>query len=192
VEETNKRRQIRNLLIVFLGGIVFALFLAALTLYHYSPSGRYSVNKILLAPDVLFQGVDKGAQPKKGKKDLLVVEQMEFSSYDSSSKTWKKTPISRDLYAKFYEMISKEISLAEVPQETIDLFNYYPSSLTLNVNINNPSDPKPKTKIFQQVNFVKKGDYFRIALLEQNTETRWAYFYYPQIDQKVLSLFTNL
>lgn len=181
----SKKKQIRNLLIVFLGGIGFAVLFALMGLYHYSPSGKYYAKNTLLAPEVLSQIAIKDSSSKT----RFIYNKIEFSYYEPSEKIVKKISVPEERYKQFYDMVANEESLSNVSDEISSFFNYFPSSLTLTLRPENqPNDPE---KIYQQVNFVNHGDFFRIVLNDQNAGTNWVYFYHPNIYQKVLSLFNS-
>jgi hypothetical protein len=191
VYNISKEKQIRNLLLVFGGGIAFAFLFAAFMLYHYSPTGKYYVKNTVLAPDVLDKLAFKDTSTKTGASSRYVFDQMEFSYYDTSKKQWIKLTVSKENYAQLYHMISDEGSLMEVPEDVVSLFNYYPASLVTTVRSENKTSQESSIKTFQEVYFANKSDYFRIALQEQGVGMHWVYFYHPGIYQKVINLFVQ-
>lgn len=133
--------------------------------------------------------VNEGSKKKKTAA-LFVLDDIEFSYYDSQIKEWKHYPIDVEKYAKFYWMVASDKSL-EMPDEIKNEFT--PANLaTLNLNIHDELKISLQTrKVFSRIEFIKEGNYYRINLREQNSIDAWAYFYHPGIYREVIELFLS-
>lgn len=174
-------KQIRNLLVILSGGAACAILLTLFLLYNYSPEGHYLIKNALLSPDVIAQiSLDK----KKGKQEA-VFDKIEYSYQDIETKKRTAVPIDKATYAKFYNMISNDKSLLDIPADIAAAFNQMPvSSLTIH-------DNAQQIQIFQEVQFLYKGDYYRLQLRE-SAASNWIYFYHPHIYEDAFNLFTGL
>lgn len=184
------KRQVRNLLSVLSFSILSAFLIAGLLLYAYGPSGRYLVKQALLSPDLMTSLNFNDSNHKTGGMSRFVFDGIELSLYDSQTKKMQNKPISLDGYKKFYELVANEKSLKSPPEEVESSFRKMPiASLLINIRTDSHAAWQDETKIFQEINFLVEGDYFRIELREeQNSGGNWAYYYYPGIYQKALNL----
>jgi len=162
-------------------------------LHYYGPSGRYAASNVLLSP-ALIQGLSyQDVNPKTGKLALFVFDGIDFSYYDSSQKRWLSVPVSKETYEKFYDFVSKEQSLENA---TIEVQNFFykdnPSKLTIKTKVDSSDEKQISSKIFQESNFVKEGDFYRVMLREQTgSPGSWVYFYHPGIGQEAMQLFLS-
>lgn len=186
------KRQIRNLLIVISSGVLGAFALVGWMLYYYGPSGRYDVSSTLLAPEYVEHLSFVDSNTKTGVKSRFTFEDVLFSYYDPAKKEWKKISVDADSYKRFYKLIASEKSLENVPPEIISLFNQqYISTLVLKIQTESKAAWQQMSKVFQEVQFANQGDYFRVELRGLNLTDKWAYFYYPKIDQEAINIFTK-
>lgn len=185
-ERRDIRRQIRNLLFVFGGGILTAFLVAAFFIAKYGPSGNYLLYDALLAPDILNKLSYNDINPKTGKFEHFIFDKVEFSYFD---KTWKTVPVDLQKYATFYKNLAKQESILNPGVEIIGLFTLNSSKLSLIVKSDNAKNPL--TKVFQEVQFANDENHFRILLHEQSVGQNWVYFYLPGIGKEAFSLFVR-
>jgi len=82
-------------------------------------------------------------------------------------------------------VISGDSSVMEVSDEIQGLFHLKtPATLALVVR----SETGDGAKAFQEVQFVNRGNYYRVLLREESKKQNWAYFYHPDIFNQVLQV----
>lgn len=191
IDKEDTRRQIRNLLLVISSGIFAAFLIAAFFITKYGPSGRYEIATALLSPELLHELNYNDSNLKTGGFDRFVFDRIEFSYISSKDKKWHKTTISEAEYAQFYDKIKYDSSVN--PQEEIagDFMREPIGKLTFIVRTESPAAWQAEEKTFQEVQFAKNENYFRVDLHEQNPGEHWAYFYHPGIVKEAFNLFAH-
>lgn len=182
----SKRQQIRNLLVVFGGGILCAFLIIGTVLFYYGPTGEYILKNILLAPDITKQLTFTSKDSKTGQVQRFSFDRIEFSFYNAAKKMKQNVKIDPRLYQEFYKMIENDKSLLDVPNQIETLFDKSAAMLTLYVHAEGSSEKK----VFQQVHFSNNGDYYRIQLQDENAP-KWIYYQHPHIYQNSINLFTS-
>lgn len=173
------RKQIRNLLFVLFAGVAFALMAILFALYNYNPVGNYYVKNSLISPEVISTLSRMGEKDRQSK---LFFEKIEYAHQDFESKKWTTMPLDPATYSRFYQTISDDKSMDQVPDEVKASFNELPLS-TLTITLDGAE------KILQEVQFLYKGDFYRIQIRESKNQAEWIYFYHPHIYNKAYSLF---
>lgn len=184
-EEGDKaaKRQIRNILLVMGSAIAFGL----LTLFLFVASGRennrYSLQEVLLSPEVIPQL----AYRELGQGPPFVFDQVEFKYFHPQRQQWVTVEVSEELYRRFYERIREDVSLRELDKETTALFEAkHPARLTLWVKSSNGKSTE--RQVFQEIGFAEKGDLYRVEL-HGLPMGQWIYFKHPQIAKEAFDLF---
>lgn len=189
---SEQRKELWRMLFVILSGVIAAFLVAAFFVLNYGPSGSYTLNSVLLEPNILSQLNYNDYNPKTGGKDRFIFDSIEFEYYDKDSKQWQKKSIDKDHYEKFYGRVSGQNSIIEPSLDIEHLFILEkPSSLFLNVHTESSSAWQKITKVFQEVQFAAEGNYFRVELHEQEKGVNWVYFYHPKISQEAIAIFTQ-
>lgn len=189
-EKKSIHTQVRNLLMVFGGGVLAAFLIAAFFVFKYGPTGSYVLDDALLAPSLLNQLNYNDTNSKTGGFDRFIFDRIEFTYFDDKQKTWKTVPVDEKQYSDFYKKISTLNSIIDPAQELEALFSKGPiSKLTLIVKTESSQSWQALTKIFQEVQFASDGAHFRVLLHEQNVGEHWTYFYQPNIFYEASSLF---
>lgn len=190
--DLSTKKRISSFLLLIGGSIVSALLIALGMIYYYGPSGLYEAKKITLSPDFFSQLKFYDTSPKTGGPSAFVFDALQFSYYDQETHSWKNVVVSHDQYQKFYDLISEDVSLGDVTPEIVKQFStsYY-VSLSMSVRIDTNLDKEASTKTIQEVNFVDKGEYYRIELRSEHSNQNWVYFYHPSIYTKVMKIFTG-
>lgn len=192
IEKEDTRRQIRNLLTVIGSGIFAAFLITAFFIWNYGPSGRYEILTTLLAPHLLHELDYNDTNPKTGGFDRFIFDRIIFSYISPNDKSWRKTTVSESEYAQFYEMIKNDKSVLNPPDEvTADFMREPIAELAFIVKTESPAAWQAVEKTFQEVQFAKNDNYFRIELHEQNPGEHWAYFYHPGIVKEAFRLFAH-
>lgn len=191
IQDSSKVQQIRTLLFVFGSGIVVAFALAFFMLHYYNPSGSYEAKNALVDPAALADMRFSEPLVRGGDNTPYVFQEFEFTYYDYAAKQWKRLPIQLKDYAEFYALVAKDQSLASVPDDVKSSFNLdHPASLALKIRRENAS--QGGSRDFIKVDFVERGNHFRIQLREQGDDGEgWAYFYHPDVYKQILQLFTH-
>lgn len=185
------RKQIRNLLFILFSGIACAILLTMFMLYNYGPAGHYVLGNTLLSPEVINQMTQEDANDKKSVHKQTFMDHLEFSHQDIDSKKMMTYPIDEQTYAKFYQMVIHDKSLDEIPTSLSASFNQMPSStLTIRIQKRKVLESSNEKQIFQEVQFLYKGDYYRLQLRD-TSGSQWVYFYHPHIYEDVFILFTG-
>lgn len=184
------KQQIRNFLIVILSGFAAAFLISGLLLYYYSPSGQYIAKNALVDPEVAENLAFNDFDPKTGALARYVFDGFIFSYYDQSSKTMKQKKIGVNLYTDFYNSISSDTSILEVPPDVTLLFNQEGfAKLIVQVRTESHEAWIDNTKPFQQIQLMA-NDYYRIELREDNPKGKWIYFFHPGIYAATMKLLT--
>lgn len=188
--EAKISKQIANLLFVLSLGVFFAGSFAALLLYYYSPSGTYTLSNVLLSPEMMgnLSYVDKN--PATGKMIPYVFEESLYVFWDPERNQWKKHTVAAKKYAQFYKKLEGEKSVLVTPEISSHFFRDHPSRLVLYTK---PADANPQLSPlqFQEVQFSANTPYYRVEIHEQNSETKWTYFYHPGIYEEAHDLLTK-
>lgn len=181
---TSKKQQIRNLLLVVFSGIFLAASFSLLLLYKYNPSDHYEISNILLAPDMMEGLKFNDTNPKTGGQSRYVFDRIEFEN--------KK--ISQDQYQIFYQMIAANKSLDEVSEEVKNFFNRgRPAKLKIWMKTESNASWQYSEKVFQELEFARQGDYYRVSLRETGNGNayNYAYFFTLGIYKQVQELFAQ-
>lgn len=143
----------------------------------------------MLSPEVISQ-MSRDANKTAGYPARVFLNKIEFSYQDAETKKRSVHSIDGKIYSKFYSLISGDKSITDIPINLASSFNEMPaSSLVITIQDMNKNNPN-KVDLFQEVQFLYKGDYYRVELRE-SSGANWIYFYHPQIYDKVLHLFTS-
>lgn len=167
------KTQIFSLFLVIASAVFVAFAVAAIMINRYESSKTYLLKNVLLSP--------------KSIEALDGFNLYDYSTRDSTAKTWKQFKISNETYNEFYSLIEGDTSLELVPDDVLDFFSLTsPATLTLFLHT--------KANEFEQkVQFAKDSDYYRVELHMETTggHPHWSYFYHPSIDKDTESLFTR-
>lgn len=188
--EPTSKSDIRNLLGVIFSALAAAFLITGFFLYYYSPSGKYLIQNALIDPQLVDKLVFNDNNPKTGAFDRYVYDDMLFSYYDSDKKTWQKAKVSPDQYRAFYKIVQNDLSILEVPNDVLMLFNQENiAKLIIQVRTESHAAWQDNTKPFQQIHILPTGDYYRVELREQNSKNQWVYFRHPHVYQDVIGIF---
>lgn len=181
---SSKSEQIRRLLLVFGSGIALAIVLSLGMLYYYNPSGVYLAKNVLVSPEsALSMRFSEGSE-HRGASNRSVLSDIVFSFYDLSKHQINQRSIDLEQYRAFYQLVENDRSIEMPSDEIRGLFNQGSvASIVMSVRgENEKSYSTPfSSRVFQTVDLLEKGDYYRVQLRVQNTFDNWAYFYHPGI-----------
>lgn len=173
---TTPATQIRNLIMVIGAGMMAALMLAYFLVNQYGPTGQYIAGNIVLQPSlvskVTFQDKDS----------RYSFDRIEWMHFDNAENRWTSSKIDDDTYGKIYQLIKNDKSIIKVTPETQNLFyTSTPSIVTIVVHNEN----RENTKVFQEIQFVEHGDFFRVLLKDDNPTQNWIYFFHPKVSEQI-------
>jgi hypothetical protein len=178
------KKQIRNLIMILSAAVVCAALLTMGMLYTYGPEAHYYIKNALLSPDVIAK---ISLNEKNGKTSHKpTIDKIEFSYQDPETKKRINIPLDSKTYNRFYSTIEGDKNISEVPDPISAAFNQLPAAAL----ILNFQDSEKTLQVFQEVQFLFKGDYYRLQLREASG-TRWIYFYHPHIYDDAFRLFTS-
>jgi hypothetical protein len=187
--EKRRNRDIQNILTVLGSAVICAGLLALVFLYYYGPSGHYLAGNTLLDPTIIGQIHYQDEHSRTGKKVRFVFDHIEFSYFDSQKGQLHVSPIPLEAYQKFYKMVAFVKSLEEIKDVEKLFLQSHPTLLTIRMRTKEGFEGMA-TRVFQVVQFAAE-DYFRVQLHGKN-EGEWAYFYWPDIYQEIIHLFTQV
>lgn len=187
--DSSAKRQIRNLLLVMLSGILCAFILAIFLVSNYGPSGRYVVQNTLIEPSLATSLNYNDANSKTGGLTLFVFDGIEFTYFDSDAKKQNQIKVDPDKYAQFYQLIVADMSILDPPTNVTSLFDAQAASLKIQVRTASHAEWQDEQKVFQSVTIAHEGDYYRIRLHEEPATNPWVYFYHPGIYRDALKIF---
>lgn len=179
------KKQIRNLLLVLLAGVAAALLVILFALYNYNPVGYYYLKNTLISPEVISTLTKGDTSNSK-----VFFEKIEYTHQDFESKKRIVRPVNREVYTRFYQTISEDKSMSQVPEDVKAAFNELPLS-TLTITLDGENGQRMGEKILQELEFLYKGDYYRVQLRESKNRAEWIYFYHPHIYNDSYNLFTE-
>ena len=97
-------KQIRNLLIILASGILCAVAFAGLFLHYYSPTGTYKLKNVMISPSAI-DGLAQGCRSTAtGKNPRIVIDTMDFSLWNATSRQSEHIPIDIEHYRRFYNL----------------------------------------------------------------------------------------
>lgn len=185
-------KQIRNLLFVLIAGAACAFAITFFVLYNYGPMGHYVLKNALLSPEVISALSFNEKDGKTGVNSKWMFDKIEYSYQDYDTKKRNTIPVNHEAYTNFYRLVAEEKSLTDVPADVITSFNQLPiASLNVILQSEKKLPISSDAKIFQEVQFLYKGDYYRIQLRESKDQAEWIYFYHPHIYNDTFDLFTG-
>lgn len=189
IRPDDKRRIIQFLALIGFS-VLTAMMIALFFITYYGPSGRYTIDKTLLSPNLLHELNYNDANQKTGGFDRFIFDKIVFSYQSTIDKLWHQSTVSETKYADFYRLVKDEVNIDRPEAEVITAFMREPSSkLKLMVKTESPAAWQALEKTFQEIQFIK--DYFRIDLHEQTTGVNWVYFHRPGIGEEVYHLFID-
>lgn len=190
MQEREKNRDIKNLLVVLGASVFCAAMLVFVFLHYYGPSGRYVAGHTILDPAIIQQIDYQEIEPKSGQKVHFIFDRFEFSYFDKKTGELRQIPVTNQSYLKFYNLISSVLSI-EHPDAKIDqlFIQSHPTLLTTSMRTLEGIQ-KSTSQIFQIVQFIEE-DYFRVQLHERVEQGVWVYFYLPHSYQDIMHLFTQ-
>lgn len=176
-------------MMIVLGTAVFcALLIASAFIFYYGPSGNYAARDTLLDPSVIGQINYRDKQANGNRNLQLVFDKIEFSYFNKTLGKMDRNLVSFDRYEKFYTLVSKDVSVSEVPAMIQTLFDKtYPTLLTIQMRAKEGSIKT--NQLFQEVQFIEEN-YFRVQLKTSETKPEWAYYYHPNLYHEIINLFT--
>lgn len=185
------RKQVRQFLTVIFLGIAAGILLVIFLVNYYGPLGRYKAKNVLLEPSTLDKLWYSDINPKTGGNSRFVLQGIEFV-YRLSKNETRHLKLSQELYTKFYKSVFKDQSLLQAEEKVTSLFDSLETAqIIISVKTESNAEWQAVSRVFQTIQMVPDGDYYRIQLHEDNQGVHWAYFYHPQIFQETLKLFLS-
>lgn len=188
-QNTQSRKEIRNLLLVIGSGIGCALLLSLFLILNYGPSGRYVVHNVLLSPELVSTLSYNDTNSKTGGSSRFIFENIAFNYYDPAEKKSKKLQISPEQYAQIYQIIANDKSLLEPSNAIInELEQINKSSLIIEVRTESHASWQDEQRTFQELTLIPHGGFYRISLHDEKSPTKWVYFQHEGLFEKVSKL----
>jgi len=186
VEENSKSKQIKTLLYVVGAGVIAAAALSLSMLYYYNPTGAYSAENVLLAPEAAYGLNYSDSSKVKGK---VRFDRIEFEYWEVSTRKSKMVMVDKENYAAFYNLVKGITSVVNPDEAIVSRFGVgHPAKLVIKV-----MEDGKTANIFSQVEFAEDSDFFRVKLRQQGSGTswEWAYFSSPGMYRKVMQIMNN-
>lgn len=184
IENRGRRlnKEIRRLLGVLGSAVVTACLVALFFLWQYGPTGKYQLNRALIAPEVLAQFNYNDIDPKTGGTDRFVFDQIVVISKNG------KQVIDLVTYGKIYTALQGDKGV--VGDHEMEKLFLPESSLKMTVSVRAESKAvwQAIIKVFQEVDFAESGDYYRVLLHQQDPGAHFAYFHHPKIKDELLEI----
>ncbi len=176
--DASKKRQIRNLLFVAGSAVFIAFAVSALFLYNYGPTGTVVIQDILISPDMLAGLNYNDTNKKTGGMSRFIFDKIQFEYDDLQNGIREKKLVSTDAYQAFYEKIKSNKSLIEPADEIKNAFNKgRNANLKIYVRTTSAASFQFLEKVFQEIEFSKNDNYFRVQLRESDPSgANFAYF----------------
>lgn len=186
-----KKQDIRNFLLVILGGIVGAL-LVVYTMVQVNPFGNQRrLSEVMLSPQTV-ETISNRAVHQEGKFSAhYLIEALDFSFYNPKKARWEKIEVDIGPYEAFWKIVQRDKG-EETPSEAVlALFNdRHTAHLDIYIRSRQPYQSTSQTRLFQRVEFIPEKNWYRVSNHKENDPTIF-YFQHPGIYEKVLSLFQS-
>lgn len=180
---------LRNLMLLIGAGVGCAFILTAGLILAFGPSGQYPVKNALIAPDLVPSLAYDDTNRKTGGESRFVFENLLFTYPSPTNAQRLSKTISPEQYSQLYDLIARDVSLKEVPDEIPRLFNASTTALlAIQVRTESHAAWQDETKSFEEIKFA--GDYYSIKLHEETATSGWIYFHHPGIYKQALQLLT--
>lgn len=177
------------MMLVLGASVLCALIVACALIFFYGPSGSYPARDTLLDPSIISE-INIREKSTNGKRNLQVVfDRFEFSYFDKRLGKMGRNTISFDQYEKFYTLVAKDMSIAEVPENIESSFETTTPTL-LTIQMRTKDGTIRANQLFQEVQFVEE-DYFRVQLNTSERNPGWAYYHHPHLYHDIIQLFTT-
>lgn len=163
------RREIRNFLLAIGAGLLIALAAIGGGAYCHDRRGVYTLANVLLAPEMMGDTKLFDRDPSTHIEREWRFDQIEVATSDGAT-----YPLSGEAYGRLYALVAKQRSGPATPE----LFEKgYKLSLTFSPAGRYAASYEPR--LFQEVEIAPDGDHFRVELVIDGAERRWAYFHLP-------------
>lgn len=187
-EKPVKNTEVRKLLTVIISAVLSACLLAWGMTIYYSPSGQYHLEQVLVSADNVKKLRYEDKSLMTGTMTKYSFDRYEFSFYDPTEEGWKSSTIDSGQYERFYRIVNGDLSIKEVSEEEINLFQKG-NPATLAIVVKSIGASKETEQSFQEVQFANTGDHYRVMLRQENNSTTWIYFSHQGIYREVLGMF---
>lgn len=188
-----KKHEIFKLLGVLLGAMSCALLFALFMLYHYGSSGHYSLQNILISPEIVQKLAFNESNSLNLKAAHFIFKGMEFIYYDSEKRSEVHEKVKASQYEDIYKLLKDDKNLLKVSTE-IDTFFYNkaPARVVILVKQEGKSELDQELETFQEVQFGYHSSFYRVRIRAQEGKNdAWIYFKHPDVYNKVLEIFTH-
>lgn len=185
-------KQIRNFLLVLLAGIGGGFLLFFFFLHYYGPTGSYVAKNVLLSPKIWAELRYQDKNPKTGTLSRFIFQRAEFVYFNTSTKQFDRVVITPAKYAQLYELIANDTSLPSVTEALAGQFGQGVSAkIQIQVKTESTAEWQAASKLFQEVEILPQGDYYRVELRQDNASSSWVYFHHPGLYNTLLRLFVG-
>lgn len=183
-----QKKQVLSLVLMLSSAVIVAFLVVAWIVYYYGSSGTYLLRNVLISPKSL-ESISFAGPDVKGQS--FIFNKIEFVQAEAHGQGWARYSVSKESYTEFYHSVANERSLPLISDELIRQFETLPlSTLTIFVQaLDNQGKAHQEVSLFQEVDFLNDGDYFRV-LLRDEAET-WVYFRAEGIYNKITQLFAS-
>lgn len=151
-------------------GLAAAFLITWFFISNYGPTGSYVLENVLVSPEVLKQLNYNDWNEKISEQDRFIFDKIMY----------KGKEIDLESYRKIYQLLKKDIS-----QSDVGGFSEDSNHLVIYVKTESPSVWQFISKPFQQVQFAKGGNGYRVLLHEDNQGPHWVEFFHEKVREKV-------
>jgi len=186
MSEGDKKKEVKNLLLVFGAAIGSAVFGILYIIYSTSGPGNYTLSNILISPEVIQRFSSLSDKEHSKQLPPLQFNRIDLSFFNPTTHLWETKELSREDYQKLYTLIASDKSI-DPPSDAINAFRQPPPiKLIIQIEEKSTKNFTSLKSVFQEVDFAAQGDFFRVQLREQGQDPQQAYFYHPAIYQTVI------
>lgn len=187
---TSPWSDVTRLILVLLASVSVAGGTVLFMLHYYGGTGLHRAEHVLMEPELLGSLRYTAKDPGAARAMAYVYHRMEFS-YPSHQGTWEHHAVSLQQYGNFFGAVAKEVSEDEVTDAVLGQFRRG-DLLSLVLYVKPEGRPGVSdARVFQEIQFSREGDYFRVELRVDDVQRRWAYFHVPGITDKAVALLTG-
>ena len=146
-----------------------------------------SYEKGIYAQEVVLNPRDMQMLTRNGENNTapILVESIDYSKYSGGK--WEMESLDLISYQKIWDQLDGDRGAAKIDPETLKLFDTPKlSTVAIYVRKQVPYQKDGLNVLYQQIQFLAFGDYYRVQIAGEEHKGHWVYFYHPAIQNVVL------
>lgn len=181
--------QIRNFLIVILGGTAAGFSVVLTLLYSYGPSDTFYAKNVLLSPDVLEKlWYTTSTASTSGERSRFSFQEIELLYFDQKNARYVSQEVPLQKYGDFYRLVDGDVGSSDNAKLEQEFDETPTATILIKSSTNGTGTVTNVTDHFQQIQFSSSGNAYRVELKEDNRDNRWAYFTHDNVYTQAMKI----